>query len=161
MKRSTKGELPLDMIGKVAIALLGIAIGVSVLVNHLGGLEPDHQARKIIETAEHPVCPGYEGTDVNMDEFQVLVYGFHRNNCEESIEFETGFSLSKNELEDFLEEMDITDSEGNPLVLYDLECNGEEIFEGIAVDTDDNPVFTGGTEVEIEKEGGTIYLCQD
>ncbi len=161
MKSFHKAELPLDMIGKIVIALAGISVGVSVLLNFLGGIEPEHQIRQIIETAEYPVCPGFEGEELRFEEFQIVMYGFYRGNCEEDLEVVSGFNLPQDRFEEFLTEMELTDINDRPLVLYGVDCNNEEIFQGFVFDKDEKLVISSGEEIKIEKKGGTVYICQN
>ncbi len=161
MKSFHKAELPLDMIGKIVIALAGISVGVSVLLNFLGGIEPEHQIRQIIETTEYPVCPGFEGEELRFEDFQIVMYGFYRGNCEESLEAVSGFNLPKDRLEEFLKEMEIKDINDKPLVLYGYnDCGDEDIFEGFVFENDEKIVISSGEEIEIEKKGGTVHICQ-
>ena len=165
LKESTKGDISLEMVGKVVFLVIGIGVVTSILINQFD-IDTGHPVQSSVDNAEYPVCTHFRGSEsISRYDLKTIVYGLYSGNCEEGVTVLTESPISREFFEQFLVDVGIKDSDENPLVVYGIDSCDSHVIDGVAVETDDvdpgRMIIPSEESIEIKKEGGTVLICED
>lgn len=166
--RSRIAALPLNLIGSIALMVIGLFAGLMILqtLNNSGGI--DDPVAQSVETADYPVCGDYSPLEeIRKNDLKTIMYARHLQKCDSAHTNVTlTFTLSNRSLADIAKRFNIVDSTGEPLILYRPDCNlpGGSVdtgFDGIVVEgSSRNVLFSQGTEIRISQGGSAVKLCE-
>lgn len=166
--RPRKAALPLRLIGGLSLMVLGVFAGI-LIIQSVGssGQNIDDPAARAVRNADYPICGDYgDGEEIRRRDLKKIVYGRHLEVCEsQHTRVTLTFTLSNRSLADMAKSVNIVDSNGNALMLYQPNCESLSTgtssgFDGIIVGGDPRRIlFQEGTEIRISQSGTAVKLC--
>lgn len=161
-RRTVKGELGLDLIGRFIVVLAAVSLGVLFLTNQASQTEP-RESIQIVQQSSYPICGDYRAGDrVDRQEFESLVYARYIENCAPgNTTVVADFVLAQDYLDDYVRSAIGTDDDGDPLVVRTETCEPIDGFDGIvSAFTNETIAFRPGTRMNISStRGGEVSIC--
>lgn len=155
----SKAEISLDLIGKFGLVVVAVSVGIALINSFL--TDSGEPGEYIGADGNDVYCESVSNSSVlNKFEFLNLLDSYY-NGCSKVVEAEMGFTLLKEDLENFASEEGIS-SGGKPSLLYRSmeECRGVESFKGIVIDTDNGRVlFREGEKLVFKRDGESVVVC--
>lgn len=159
-----KGRLPIKIVATVLIVLIAVGVLTAIMME-TGETESDPNKRimSAVDKAGYPICGDYGENDIiSLNDLTKILYARWVDNCRiDSNKVVIDTIITRDELRDIAKDLQITGSEGNPLVVYREGCESLEGFKGIIVGVEGQELlFDRGETIEIKQEGKVIKICR-
>ena len=151
----SSGELSLDLFGRFGIVMAGTVVGIGLVIFLIQGTPPEPE----FDQGVSDYCLKIEnGTVIGNMDFKNMLKSY-LTGCEKPRKIEMGYTLLKEDIEDFAVEEGIS-SGGDPSIIYSQEfAEGQESFRGIIVGREpDRVLLREGESVTMKAEGRSVVV---